>query len=76
MGRAALDRNRNGLYGLVTEKIFASNNNSTSANFNLRMRFQWTSYVVNKAPKFGLSSSGFRDPSKPHLNKAQWNPTS
>lgn len=35
MGRAALDRTRNGLYGSVTEKIFASNNTSTSANFNL-----------------------------------------
>ncbi|GMY08269.1 two-component response regulator ARR18 [Fagus crenata] len=38
MGRAAHDRNRNGLYGSVTEKIFANNNNSTSANFNLHMR--------------------------------------
>ena len=26
--------------------------------------------------KIWTSSSGFRDPSKPHLNKAQWNPTS
>ncbi|KAM4104208.1 hypothetical protein ACJW30_06G139700 [Castanea mollissima] len=38
MGRAALDRTRNGLYGSVTEKIFASNNTSTSANFNLHKR--------------------------------------
>ena len=38
MGRAALDRTRNGLYGSVTEKIFASNNSSTSANFNLHKR--------------------------------------